>query len=467
MSNRRKRCSIPRFRYCHALFTLIPLLSASIASAKILPLTAPSGLSGYTDSDAERFLPNGELLYYVSGNLNSGFASMACVYTGQTSVALSLGGANSSVLATNSLGDIVGRAQWADGSFHGFLRRAGTMTDLGTAGEVESEGTALNEAGIVVGYTKDAFGKKRAFRWENGTQTLLPTPLGSQSWATGINLQGDVVGVVFTGGFQYPVLWRNGALIDLAGQTGLYSATGTIHTVTDSGHVFFRATGLNDFDEFVDLPYVYDGVSAIPLTLDGASGTFAGANPDGDAIGYGRTSGGRMHAFLWSSGSFIDLTQLTGLTNASGYPELILPGTIGFRGSGYDSSLVFKDLFFVYRDGQAHAATLGGESSTAFDLSATGEAVGAAQTASGVNHAFRWSNGQTVDLGATWEGESLAYGTNTTGSAVGYYVAEDWSYRACLYQGGAIVDLGVNSSYSYAHLVNDDGISAGAYLTED
>lgn len=68
--------------------------------------------------------------------------------------------------------------------------------------------------------------------------------------------------------------------------------------------------------------------------------------------------------------------------------------------------------------------TLGGSSSRAEAINASGQVVGWANTASGAMHAFSWQNGTMVDLNTvisdpSWVVE-VATGINNAGSVVGY-----------------------------------------------
>ncbi|MFF0469230.1 hypothetical protein ACFYPX_17585 [Micromonospora zamorensis] len=77
-----------------------------------------------------------------------------------------LGGDSSSAVAMNNRGDVVGRAQAADGTYSGFLWRHGRMTDLGALTP-----TDVNDRGQVVGYPTDGSG---GYVWLK--RKLLATP---------------------------------------------------------------------------------------------------------------------------------------------------------------------------------------------------------------------------------------------------------------------------------------------------
>ncbi|MER5701428.1 hypothetical protein ABT023_05645 [Micromonospora sp. NPDC002296] len=107
-----------------------------------------------------------------------------------------LGGDSSYASAMNDRGDVVGRAQAADGSYRGFLWRHGRMVDLGDA----FHPIDVNDRGQVVGIRSDGAG---GYVWYRG----VLRPLGDPSAVpVAINDRGQVVGRTDAG----PVLWTNG-----------------------------------------------------------------------------------------------------------------------------------------------------------------------------------------------------------------------------------------------------------------
>src|SRR5258708_1034755 len=64
--------------------------------------------------------------------------------------------------------------------------------------------------------------------------------------------------------------------------------------------------------------------------------------------------------------------------------------------------------------------TLGGSSSFAGDINASGQVVGWSITAVGQGHAFLWQNGIMTDLGTLGGNFSVARGINDVGQIVGY-----------------------------------------------
>ena len=66
--------------------------------------------------------------------------------------------------------------------------------------------------------------------------------------------------------------------------------------------------------------------------------------------------------------------------------------------------------------------TLGGATSVAYGINASGQIVGSAQTANGRSRAFLWKSGTMSNLGTLGDSfiHSDAYGINARGQVVGY-----------------------------------------------
>ncbi len=108
--------------------------------------------------------------------------------------------------------------------------------------------------------------------------------------------------------------------------------------------------------------------------------------------------------------------------------------------------------------------TLGGSSSAAYGINASGQVVGEAQTSSGNNDAFLYSNGTMVDLGTLGGTGSVAYGINASGQVVGYAYTSSGNNDAFLYSNGTMTDLGTLPGFqsSLATGINANGQVVGA-----
>jgi probable HAF family extracellular repeat protein len=88
--------------------------------------------------------------------------------------------------------------------------------------------------------------------------------------------------------------------------------------------------------------------------------------------------------------------------------------------------------------------TLGGPQSTAYAINDVGQIVGWAQTSSDATHAFLYSRGMMIDLGA-YNIDTVAEAVNNAGIIVGQTYGVDKTgypfYHAFIYTGGKFQDL--------------------------
>jgi probable HAF family extracellular repeat protein len=118
---------------------------------------------------------------------------------------------------------------------------------------------------------------------------------------------------------------------------------------------------------------------------------------------------------------------------------------------------------FLYSDSTMRdLGTFGGASSHAYDINCCGQVVGDSNTADGSTHAFLYSGGTMNDLGTLGGANSFAYAINNRGQVVGASSAADGLYHAFLYCDGEMKDLGtLGGSSSMAQGINDSGQIVG------
>lgn len=195
-----------------------------------------------------------------------------------------LGGPITRIASINNEGEAVGVSTTAEGMAHSFLYSSGRMTDLSLVygpGRVN----AINDRGEITGQSAD----DRALVIRNGRAEVFGPP---HSVAGDINERGDILVEYFEPGRP--------------SRTAVYSQ-----------------------GRLSDLP-MRDGVSL----LGGA------INDAGWVSGYGTTSGGRLHAWLYDGATITDLTPLA--ANAFAYDINNLGQVVG----------TIDDRAFLYSEGQ-------------------------------------------------------------------------------------------------------------------
>ena len=109
--------------------------------------------------------------------------------------------------------------------------------------------------------------------------------------------------------------------------------------------------------------------------------------------------------------------------------------------------------------------TLGGTTSIAYAINASGQVAGVAKTVNGIDHAFLY-DGAITDLGTLGGAKSTAHGINDAGQIVGTSDPTTGYPRAFLWQNGTMTDLGtLGGSHSYGYGINDAGQIVGDSLT--
>ena len=214
--------------------------------------------------------------------------------------------AQSVAWSINARGDVAGTSGTLGyGSLqHAFRWSAGVMTDLGTLGGIESQGSGIDAAGRVTGTSNidNEFQSPHAFVWDPATGTL--TDLGSlsggpHSFGYGI-AGGAVVGESEGRGF----VWSDG-LIDLGYMGGTQSGA---HDINDSGWIVgwiqFTATGHRAYIRYLPTDIRDLG------TLGGDQSEAMALNGGGVVVGSAQRADGVWHAFLWS-GAMHDLGTLS------------------------------------------------------------------------------------------------------------------------------------------------------------
>lgn len=214
---------------------------------------------------------------------------------------------------------------------------------------------AINNSGQAAGASFNIPGHARAFVWDGATHKIGSLPGYPYSEARGISDTGVVAGFAETGHADRLRAWvshafvrqADGLLVDLGTLGGPYSAA---YTISASGSVAGKAD----------------------------------------------TDSGATHAFLWTeNGGMTDLGTLGG-ANSAAY-AVSSAGAVAGVSETDDSGTRHG---FLTLGGQMHdlAPLPGMDSSVAYAVNGTDQAVGISQTAAGIKRATLWQNGKPTDL---------------------------------------------------------------------
>jgi probable HAF family extracellular repeat protein len=283
-----------------------------------------------------------------------------------------------------------------------------TAVDLGTLpGGTVSVAVAINAAAQVVGLSATTGGENHAALWENGAVTDLGTLGGRTAIALAISNAGQVVGSSETaGGTVRAFLWKEGVMTDLGTPGGTGSqAVG----INDRGQIL-----LGGSDGSVGI-WERGVITPLPLPAGSTGCTPTGLNAAGRAVGQCAV-GRELRSVVWDHSGITDLGTLGGSSTAA--------SAISASGRVVGIATLNPDVGsrpFLWQHG------------TIIDLSTQGAPTGfipnainaAGQIAGDLGggghvHAILWQHGTTIDLDTPPDQDSFAFGINASGEVVGH-----------------------------------------------
>jgi probable HAF family extracellular repeat protein len=279
-----------------------------------------------------------------------------------------------------------------------------TLSALGTSAGTVS---AINGSGLTVGFVTNAQGNQLPVFFNEGQAH----PLGAYGQVNGVNAAGDMIGTAYLKNTPFVTEWSNKQAISL-----------------------------------------------------GFSGYGVAINNAGQVAGGYETSKGLLRAFIWNSGTLVDLGTLGGTwSTANG---------INSRGQVVGTSTTISGSFHAFfsdvSTNLVDIGTLGGISSYGMAINRACEIVGTAQTSQGLMNAFLWKKGKLIDLGTLGGAQSYAYAINDAGTVVGSsWVTGNLVTHAFIHSGGVMIDLNrlllANSGWTInaAYGINDSGEIVG------
>lgn len=239
-------------------------------------------------------------------------ATHGFIYSGSMSDVGTLGGPFSSASGVNDVGQVVGTSLTEDFSEQAFFYSGGSITNIGTLGGFSSTPAGINNAGTVVGKSTTEFDETHAFIYASGAISDLGNLGGGYSAALGINQAGVVVGESADGTGAVHAFAYSGSLQDLGTLGGSQSSASAINT---AGQIIGVSTTLDDLQSH---GFSYSGGVMTDLgTLGGDYSAVSALNNLGQVVGDSADTNGDSRAFLWQSGTLVDLNSL--LPSGSGW----------------------------------------------------------------------------------------------------------------------------------------------------
>jgi uncharacterized protein (TIGR03437 family) len=241
---------------------------------------------------------------------------LAFFYAGSLQGLGSLGGGNSRANAINSSDRIAGRSTVAGGDTHAFLYDAAAanpqMVDLHTSigfGGRFSTATAINDAGQIVGTASIANGGNHAFLLTGNTATDLHARVsfgGSNSYGSAITNTGWIAGVSEdASGNPHAFLYNlNTSIVTNLGTLG--GPGSAAMALNSAGSV----VGIADASADGNTAYAFQTAQQAPLVAGNGLGALGGSysmalgiNTAGQVVGEADDATAAAHAFLYRAGS--------------------------------------------------------------------------------------------------------------------------------------------------------------------
>lgn len=217
-----------------------------------------------------------------------------------------LGGISSTAKAINNAGQVTGDFQTIGSTVEAFLYANDSAMSLGHLGGFYSRAAAINQSGHVVGNSVTAASEQHAFLYTTGAMVDLGSLGGGYSDAFAVNDQDVVVGESYlANGELHGFIFANGGMTDLGTLGGTYSSAAQIN---NAGEIIGRSRTTNDAQLN---GFIYrSGVMTDLGTLGGSFSAPNAINSLGQVVGQAETADGSAHAFLWQSGTMVDLNTL-------------------------------------------------------------------------------------------------------------------------------------------------------------
>jgi len=299
------------------------------------------------------------------------------------------------------------------------------ITDLGLLpGGTASSGLAINNEPLIVGLATDSnLDLQRPF-WDANTGAIVGFADNFDPAATAVpehlNNNREMAGteVISSGRLFRGIYWNaTGQAFGLPPLDGIDPLFGEVHIMAHGINNLGQIVGSSQDENFTSHAVLWQNKDTAPIDL-GVVGDSNGVNDLSHVVG--NIFGSAVHGFLWRSGSFIQLSALSGQVVSEAR-------AINNTGLIAGKSNIFP-VVWEYDPGNPGRAPriqqlpipAGFFSATTTAVNDSGDVVGYAGSPNIDSHAVLWRNGIAIDLGV-WPGGhySVANGINDLGQIVG------------------------------------------------
>jgi probable HAF family extracellular repeat protein len=226
--------------------------------------------------------------------------------------------------------------------------------------------------------------------------------------------------------------------------------------INESGQIVGESTTRSgDTHAFLSTPWIGGGRLVDLGTLGGRSSRANALNNSGQVTGASTlVSGGNesSRAFVWTQGRMVALPALNGSPFSEGV-DINDAGTVVGASDG---------VAVRWQGGTVQSlGDLGGGSSVATGINASGVIVGNGPTAAGEFHAWIFKNGVMTDLHPFGAAFSTGDGINSNGDIVGRFESTEGAIHGYLLRKGVFTNLGALVNFSGARAISESGLIAG------
>ncbi len=282
----------------------------------------------------------------------------------------------------------------------------------------------------------------------------LGTPGGPSSFALDVNESRQVTGngrYTSTNSRLHAFFWSENSISDIGYLTnGVEFSRG--YAINDAGMI------VGESDNNVSKAFLWDGTNMVNIgTLGGSSAVAHDINNAGEIVGASSNGSASRPYKRLPNGTFIDLGTLLGTTNSSGRAWSINEAGVAVGLSRNAANTTSQATLWSGGGVTALGSLNGGTNfSQAYAISDSNVVVGSSvagkvspTSSTDLNHAFVWTNGVMVDLGAhpsnTNYIHSEAKDVNNAGEIVGYaakfFGSPTSGGAAMLWRNGEAIDL--------------------------